>query len=58
MTNRQQQNLFDCQDARCRNVHRCLVHWGKRCNRQGGRKVPRFRMGQAYDDLVLFGYVR
>jgi hypothetical protein len=27
----------------CQYFGRCTVYWGKDCNRQGGRKVPRFR---------------
>jgi len=30
--------------ARCELIKKCTVRWGKRCNRQGGKKVPRLRV--------------
>jgi len=32
-----------CDQAKCRSINKCAVHWGKDCNRQGGKKIPRFR---------------
>ncbi|MCR4442939.1 MAG: hypothetical protein QHH10_11960 [Peptococcaceae bacterium] len=33
----------ECRREGCKNAMygRCRVYWGKRCNRLGGRKIPR-----------------
>ncbi len=53
MTKAQVQAKLDCQLAKCRDLRRCKIHWGRRCNRQDGKKVPRFRRYQmySYDDV-------
>ena len=30
MTKAQRQDLHDCQNANCKYLHRCKVHWGRR----------------------------
>ena len=27
----------------CRYFGRCEIYWGRECNRQGGKRVPRFQ---------------
>jgi len=49
MTKSQLKCLEACQG--CSDLHRCKVHWGKKCNRQGGKKVPRLRLS-TYNDIV------
>ncbi|MBP7333081.1 MAG: hypothetical protein KBA08_12445 [Firmicutes bacterium] len=48
MTKAQRQDLHDCQDSGCKYLRRCRVYWGRKCNRQGGRKVPRIRVVERY----------
>jgi len=56
MTKAQLQARLECQQARCKYYHRCTIYWGRRCTRQGGRKVPRLRMCHVYNDFDLAGY--
>jgi len=51
MDKKQAQAKLECQQFRCSYYHRCKVHWGKRCTRQGGQKVPRFVVAGA-----VYGY--
>lgn len=44
MAKSQFQSILECNLISCRHVHECKIHWGKRCNRQGGEKIPRFRV--------------
>jgi hypothetical protein len=41
MNKAQKEACFQCMDARCRYFNRCAIYWGSRCNRQGGKKIPR-----------------
>ena len=52
MAKSQFQSILECNLISCRHVHECKIHWGKRCNRQGGRKIPRFRVRPYYDTVV------
>lgn len=27
----------------CNHFHRCKVHWGSECKRQGGKRIPRMK---------------
>ncbi len=27
----------------CNHFHRCKVHWGSECRKQGGRRIPRMK---------------
>lgn len=29
--------------SKCAEVNKCAIHWGKDCNRQGGKKIPRYK---------------
>lgn len=40
--NKQSERNQHC-DKYCRQYHRCAVHWGTDCKRQGGRKIPRMK---------------
>jgi hypothetical protein len=55
VTKAQLLDKLDCQRANCRHYHRCTVYWGRRCSRQGGKKIPRLRMRE-YNDIDLTGY--
>lgn len=44
MTSAQRKKRSDCEAVKCRFLGRCLVHWGRRCTHQGGKKVPRLRI--------------
>ena len=55
MTKAQLRDKLDCQFARCRFLHRCAPHWGKRCTRQGGKKVPRIKVG-TYNGIDTIRY--
>lgn len=41
MSRKERRRELECQY--CRYLGRCEVYWGRDCNRQGGKRVPRFR---------------
>ncbi|MFA5385525.1 MAG: hypothetical protein WC364_12890 [Eubacteriales bacterium] len=56
MTNAQATNILSCQNFRCKFLHRCLIHWGGKCSRQGGKKVPRMRTPSYNPVFEIKGY--
>jgi hypothetical protein len=41
MSKKERRREAEC--MHCRYFGRCEQHWGMECNRQNGKKVPRFR---------------
>lgn len=35
--------MHDMRCEKCREEWKCEIKWGARCNRNGGKKIPRFR---------------
>lgn len=52
MTKAQKRDRFECWRTKCRYLLRCTIHWGRRCNRQGGRKIPRIKPEDYYDRTI------
>jgi len=53
LTRAEKQNYLDCQQKKCRHLHRCRVYWGRRCREFGGKKIPRLRMRPHALDAVF-----
>lgn len=41
MDRAEHERRHECWRTHCRYLTRCLIYWGSRCNRQGGKKIPR-----------------
>ena len=51
MSKDQLQDILDCQMAKCRFLRRCTMKLGRRCVRQGGKKIP--RIASAYNPGIV-----